>query len=466
MLRPDSSRSQARRASRGAMKGATGSRRRLGDRCRAVAAPPTLGRPSTARATSPRPPTTRAATIAPSTLDAARAGRARALQPDRRPPRRVPDPARRRARRRRPRRQPRHRVPRGRRAAGRAARRDAARRAAAGRRPPPRRRGRRRVRAAVRHRVHRGRRPRPATPPSSTRPTLAAMLGAAADGARPARPLRGRRQDDPRHARAGGRRLRAELASDGGDPAAAYAAARPGRRARACARRAPLVARRGLALRLGDGRSATSIRAPSRACLLLRALGGAVDATVTDDREALAGADRRARARASPRVRRGPARGGRAVRPVPAQPADRVGRHARRTSARSVLARARPPGRRRRRRDLARARRTARARPLATSGATRPATGVRRRRSPTSTRPGLGGAPPGGRVVVLSDDAARDRCSPLAGRRTARSTTDGLRVAQLARHELAVAFAGRAAARGARAGAPRARPRSSTARPT
>ena len=280
LLRPDLSRSQQRRVRRRA-EVPFGSRRRVADRCRTVAAPPTLG-PAADRLRG----TNRAVVIPPipscssmpgraRPLDAvAVASRARALQPDRRPPRAAPDPARRGPRRRRPRRQPRHRLPGGRRAAGRACRRDAARRDPAGRRSSTRRGGRRRVGTALRHGLHRGRFRGRAVATCSTGRDLAAMFRGGGRWPRAARPLPTGRQDDPRYARARRGRLRARhrRRRDGAE-AACRAALRAGLVGMRSTR--DLVARRGLALRLGE-RSAGHLD-PGRRVVpapAARALGG------------------------------------------------------------------------------------------------------------------------------------------------------------------------------------------------
>ena len=176
--------------------------------------------------------------------------RAGPLPARRRTPRRVPDPARRRPRRRRPRRQPRDRLPRRRRAPRGAARRHAARRAAAGRRPPARRGGRRRVRAALRHRLPRGRRADRRRPDRrrrgrcrrcSRRPPTGWRGAAAARSATRRSSTRSRPPPTASSARS----------QPALDPARAYAAAvRDAARGMRSTR--PLVARRGLALRLGD----------------------------------------------------------------------------------------------------------------------------------------------------------------------------------------------------------------------
>ena len=336
-------------------------------------------------------------------------------------------------------------------------------RAAAGRRPPARGGGGRRFRAALRHGVPRGRRRERATSPS--RPCATRLAADARSGrgrrARATWALRGRRQDDPRCPRPGGGGLRSRGSCSAESPAAAYAAA-----VRAAARgmrsTRPLVARRGLALRLG-----TAVGRPPRpGRRLVRAAAARRRArrlTPTRDRPTADGPARtgvdaleRERRRC---VRGRPARGRRAVRPVPAEPAHRVGRQPRR-ARRGRAARARPA-------------REPPAERLA--GAPSPASSVAPDRRPAATggagtlddrgvRLGRAGTRRAGPHPVRR--AAADRPRRLARRRTGPLDEDGSRIAQLARHELAVAFAGARLREALEQRAPRARAPSSMARPT
>ena len=137
--------------------------------------------------------------------------------------------------------------------------------------------------------------------------------------------------------------------------------------------------------------------------------------------------------------------------------------------AASVIARARPAGRRGRRSALARAARTARSSTLLASAATaaagrRAADAARA----TSTRAGAG-APRRGRACGSSSSATSRPRSLLVllGRPIGRSLDpDGIRVVQLARHELAVAFRGARLREALERERARADAPSSTARPT
>ena len=272
------------------------------------------------------------------------ARRSRAVPGRRRAPRRVPDPPRRGPRRRRPRRQPRHRLPGRGRAAGRAAGRDTRPASCCG--PSgtgswPRSAGPRgRSMARPSSRPARG----PATPRRWTVRQLAGMLDAAADGPGAPRSLRGRRQDDPRHAAPAAAAF--EAASVDGRPLARGVRARPSAPAADGARSTrPLVARRGLALRLGE-RSAGHLDPGAVSCAPAaarprRPLSRPSPVTALTSRPWTTATSRSlraridaARARAAPRLRGGPARGRRPVRPVPAEPAPRLGRDRGASSAR------------------------------------------------------------------------------------------------------------------------------------
>ncbi len=340
--------------------------------------------------------------------------RARSLRDGRRPPCRRPHPARRRAGRRRPRRQPRHRVPRGRRPAGRSARRDHARRHPAGGRAPPGRRGRRCLRAVVRHGLHRGRvrRRRRPGPGRTDRRRDAPRRGR---WPRPPRPVPAGRQDDPGHARAGGDGLRGSDRGEARSPAPRGGPrsrpARPG-----CAPRATSSPGAVSRCASASGRSgiATRARPPASCCCAHWEAG---------ERTSHApGADRDAGTGESTRIRGCATRGGRPVRPVPAQPAAGLRRVARRP--RPVRgARGGAPRRRRPRCRLVRERGRDRARP-AGHGRERhglvggPAAGARRPRR----RPGLGVEPARRPGRSCSPTTRRPSCSacgrPTVGSRT------------------------------------------------
>ena len=173
--------------------------------------------------------------------------------------------------------------------------------------------------------LHRGRRSSPATPRSWTaRPSRRCSVRPppASPGAAAARPGDKTILDTLAPAAEAFER---ELSTAERGPGAAWrSAVRAGAHGMRSTR--DLIARRGLAMRLGE-RSVGHLDPGAVSCLLLlRAAGRPVNPRT--EREALLAADRRAGARESARIRGGPARGGRPVRPVPAQPAPRLGRDA------------------------------------------------------------------------------------------------------------------------------------------
>ena len=245
----------------------------VADRCGTGATPPTLGRRRLARGTSVPPPSPAASADVEDTPHPGRRGLRAALRvrPDRDAPPARADPARRGPRRRRPRRQPRHRVPGRGRDARRACRRTRLRANSCGRsgtgssRPS--------VAPRVRSTAPPASRPgsAPATPRPSTRatsprcstPRPTGWPDAVAVGSATRRSSTRSRRPPRRSRRARGR-------CDGGGRTAR--AVRRGVRGMHCTR--DLVARRGLAMRLGE-RSVGHRDPGAVSCLLLLcALGG------------------------------------------------------------------------------------------------------------------------------------------------------------------------------------------------
>ena len=265
-------------ASGDALKCRRGSRQRVDDRCRTVAAHAYTRAAADVSegGTVPSSPADSAVSPHARTGAIARcrrvAGRARTVQPGRRPPRALPDQARRRPGRRRPRRQPGHRAPGGRRAARRAAGEHAARRDPAGRRASAGGGGRRRVRTALRHGLHRGGLPGRAVR-GARRAAARRDVPSRRRRARPAGSMPAGRQDDPRHAGAGGGGVRRGDRGGRDGPGRVRGGA-PGRaRGHALDARPRRPARPRPATWASD-RSATATRAPCRACSCCRALGG------------------------------------------------------------------------------------------------------------------------------------------------------------------------------------------------
>ena len=441
---------------------------RAGDRCRSESAPPTLGRPPSPRGRRAVASDQRRATIDPRRRPSVDAGdrvpASIAAGPviERHP--RLPDPARRGPWRRRSRRQPGDRVPGGRRAARRAARRDT---------PPGellRAVGHRLVAAvggasgpALRHGLHRGRRSGRRTRRASTGDESRRMLGPRRTGS-PVAAAAGRRQDHPRHPGAGGRGVRrgrsrprrrrlAALAPRSGGRAWDALDARPRRpaRARAAAR--------------GPFRRAPRSRVPCRACSCCwlahcgRPVDGPMptllttriaDARARRARRAFEDAQREADALfAQYQLSQLLASGG-TPEGLATSVALELVRLAASSAARCGSAhrggdRARPAGDRRDRRG--------------DPGPRRPAS--RRRGRPRPGRPSSRG--PRRRPVATSRPTILLALwPPTAGA----LDPDGVRVVQLARHELAVAFRGARLRETLERERQRADGRSSTARPT